>query len=363
MNDFLGRLAARSLGSIPSVRPRPASFFEPARPVDGFPAEGRTLMELESKAETPAAGPPFKPVPLSADSGGAAMPPPSPPARPGDPVRPASTPPMADQASGVIDGKEAAVLKDSGKHRPARHRMESDPHAVPIEEGDRKSESPERKTGQGWNAADGAVKNHPSLPQSEPVLRSVSRGSPAAVAPVVPANPDAPVPDGTGVESLARKKIPPSPGAQGAGTPHTGPQDMESATRQNAGRLLTEGLIAGQSDSTKSAAETVGASKPSDRRPNPPIVRLARPGSSGESRPPELSGPAADMQRFLARLTAGSAGRTSAAPQAPPVRVTIGRIEVRAVAPPAEQPPRRASAKPREATNLDEYLEQRNKQR
>jgi hypothetical protein len=58
------------------------------------------------------------------------------------------------------------------------------------------------------------------------------------------------------------------------------------------------------------------------------------------------------------RRTAEPAAPTRVASELPPVRVTIGRIEVRAVAPPAETPPRPAPRRPA-PLSLDEYLEQR----
>jgi hypothetical protein len=64
--------------------------------------------------------------------------------------------------------------------------------------------------------------------------------------------------------------------------------------------------------------------------------------------------------RPTSRLTA--ARRATPAKQVrddpPPVRVTIGRIEVRAVVPPPQAPPRPASRRPA-PLSLDEYLEQR----
>jgi hypothetical protein len=43
------------------------------------------------------------------------------------------------------------------------------------------------------------------------------------------------------------------------------------------------------------------------------------------------------------------------------VKVTIGRVEVRAVTPAAPIPPRVATRRPRSALTLDEYLRQRNR--
>jgi hypothetical protein len=58
------------------------------------------------------------------------------------------------------------------------------------------------------------------------------------------------------------------------------------------------------------------------------------------------------------RRTAAPAAPSHVATELPPVRVTIGRIEVRAVTPPAQTPPRPAPRGPA-PLSLDDYLEQR----
>ena len=51
-----------------------------------------------------------------------------------------------------------------------------------------------------------------------------------------------------------------------------------------------------------------------------------------------------------------------APPEAPPITVSIGRVEVRAV-PPAQEPPRRDEAAPPAGLSLDDYLRSRDGER
>jgi hypothetical protein len=121
-------------------------------------------------------------------------------------------------------------------------------------------------------------------------------------------------------------------------------------------------------------AATVVSRAPAEARVEPREQKLVQP-SSVAFTPHTVSrgGPAREVARRerlverpaatvprRSRLTA--ARRATPAKQLgdepPPVRVTIGRIEVRAVVPPSQAPPRPAPRRPA-PLSLDEYLEQR----
>jgi len=99
--------------------------------------------------------------------------------------------------------------------------------------------------------------------------------------------------------------------------------------------------------------------RPADRPAPParPVVRN-RPGDDARAALPPRGAGMVAVRRAPARRSSPR-GRPDDVPadEPPPVHVTIGRIEVRAVA--AHAPPKRAAAQKPAPLSLDEYLEQR----
>ena len=123
MSEFLRNLAARSLGSLETIRPRVPSRFEPIREANGLLA-GRTLPKEEGLEDNPEAEPtrptglsPRLPIPSPADS----VPEPLPTQAAARPTARASspmTPPSPDEP--VLQAKRNPRSENAGSLTPAR---------------------------------------------------------------------------------------------------------------------------------------------------------------------------------------------------------------------------------------------------
>jgi len=96
------------------------------------------------------------------------------------------------------------------------------------------------------------------------------------------------------------------------------------------------------------------------RAEDPPAPRAA---IAAETRTVKAPAAAPERQWREPALTGERRGRQepSGAAAPPPIRITIGRIDVRAILPPAETPTRKSGANGRPALTLEEYTRQRNR--
>ena len=115
-------------------------------------------------------------------------------------------------------------------------------------------------------------------------------------------------------------------------------------------------------ETSKEVSESQRASRPS--RPERRQVPEAPPSTTSPQRPlvPRVLRPNIAARREPARpMPEEQEGALPELPSSPPtVRVTIGRVEVRAILPPTSPPPRIPPARRGPALSLDDYLKQRN---
>ena len=294
MNDFLGRLAQRALAPAPAVRPRLASPFEPLAG-----AAGAAPAEFDPQ---PAAESPF--------------------------ARPTAT----DSPGAVRLGHD-----ESGPHETAIRLASVTPLA-------------------GSKLAPTATANPLPLPAS--AERGAGRGE-GNDPPKRPAAPrPAPPPAGAEGESMDHLLAPP-PDSTAAGR---GPRPSGASPR-----LPIPPATAG---ADRFSPSPTGEARPAPRRADAQPAPLAGDdtSSSGPPMPGAIPPPAASriihphVRLPGAATLAADAGRATApavkaaAAAAPPdVHITIGRVEIRAVTPPAAP---RATSRPAPRVSLDDYLQQ-----
>lgn len=353
MNDFLGTLAARSLGSTPSIRPRAVSLFEPETARRENPAVGEIVAET---------------VYAEADVR-------SPPSVPAEPP-PAAFPETAGELRRPPDGVPSPVRIEPVPVRMERtggrgeENIESEPPAAPI---------PIRETGKTGapappipppEAADSEF-----LPEDAGEIRRTPAGGRIEIRakpePAQPAAGPASAPSPSASHSVPLRAELPADGvpsgerplsiAHAANVP-AGPTRSPPAETLKSG-LRAEAPIARDSEPRREETAPVSerASDPGGGERPPAAV-------PGPAEPPEGAGyirPAGAMEpgpyRIPERTDTMPDMRPYAAPEsAPAIRVTIGRIEVRAVAPPeTRRPPADTPAERSRVMSLDEYLKQR----
>ena len=376
MGDFATRLAERAMGRIPVVRPLVPSVFAPELDEyllepgnDAPPPEYEDQIPHRQPGETPAGpqtptlAPGTSKTPRNRLS--TSLPPPGAP--PSDVPRdtPADTPtgtpdlprsrkpapPKLDPASGHEASDEGAKTRDAIEHRPPETDTEPEPEdrrnlADPVRVPSKPDSGPSRpgrlvpgespqvpsptttiadvknlSTGPRF----GTIQRVESVPSvrgayetpAEPVLRDSPPELSATEDGVKPGTPGTPK---ALVESERVHVATPAP------SPEASPRAMENAPRSR----------------TASTLPTPARSTPTGAAPAlvPRVVRHQR-----EER--REDGP-------------GEPRVFAAEPKAPTIKVAIGRIEVRAVTPPAPPPRREAPAQPSPPLSLDDYLEQRN---
>lgn len=337
MTDFLERLIARHVDSSAAVGPRPLALFEPPESAGPRSEEAPAAGGSETEAPAPAAYGPRAPM-LSAA-----------------PALPA--PPVGDEPVTAIPAPAAP--------------LPSTPHAEPNAVLDPvlalepptqvASASPETSAPSGVEAAAPQPLEAPSPPALVPWLAPERRPDdpPAAVPRKATSTSEDPV---RIVERIAENGPPPT----------SPPPDVEQTIAQPGRRQVTE----------PETPEALTPSLPSIVRQmvfQPVVHELEREPASEQQAPPafpagtapEMAPPVVALQPLPERsrraeapppLLKPSADQVPAFPELPPqapptIRITIGRVEVRAVASEASAP---AKPRPQPALmSLDDYLTQR----
>jgi hypothetical protein len=303
MADFITRLAERALGVAPVVQPVMPPMFAPE------PASHSTGLEWDSEATT-SPGDPDRPRAPSAQE--------TPPTRDAPTGRP------ADAATAQQEDQSGDALSSATPGSP-RGTPESRSGASHLN----KSGSSERGAMTGKEDQRGPSRTTARHPQTPPETRP---------------------------ETLHRAE----PGPTRRGSP-LGLPSAEDGSGEAVFRPLRTLLDRGQGETLPSvpspgaqasldSSEDTLESKTSLDRPEPPD---APPPVAPRMVRPQLDG----------HLERGPQEPRVAAPEssAPAIRVTIGRIEVRAITPPPRPPAQRtAPARPGPELSLDDYLKQHN---
>jgi hypothetical protein len=303
MSDFLSRLVGRSLGLSEAVQPRVPSLYEPYRKSNG-PLWARADVERQDESRV--------------------------------------------SRNEVSLGREPGAEDDNG-HPNVFRPMESPRHTRP--------------------AQPAAFVNEPAVLQSVSEVTEEALVSKTGSDPVIPTGRLQPREIVTVGENLSKNPVPaPSPTGPPGSFPPTAMRPatvVRPATRpgaasnpESAGKLAVEvhsALPGGQSLIVQPAkSDAAIRSDP----PTPSPIPAAKPGTlvvSSVSRPQGPEGQGSDITNVQTAPYSTPASE-------PSIRVSIGRVEVRAVFP--TPPPRRAqTARPKPGLSLDEYLKRRNRGR
>jgi hypothetical protein len=305
MSDYLKHLAARSLNRTPSIQPRLASRFEPLSP-----AAGATL-------SPPASEPTLDRDQLDIENDTGRVSPPEAHA----PARAESQPRIADAPPRSLDAAPPSL--DASMRSDAR--TEIQPRVDTEQTHAASSMKPPRQPPPSSVFAPPSGRQpapHTSSPATTETLRDAREHAAEDARAGLPHKDDTPA-------------------------PRRPPATNESALERNIRRVVAREFEA-------RAAETEADGTPPSR---------ARAGDRRRqgAEPISIVAARADAVQAAAREQADASAQT-----APPIiRVTIGRIEVRAVTPPAppaargEARPTEAEARPDPARSLREYLKQR----
>ena len=328
MSDLLTRLAERALGrTAPTLEPRLPSRYADA-PAAGDASSGFSELSVETEAPrvspSPRPGGRFEsPPPRRRDP---ASPPPSPSPSPRD----------ASRREGAVDEHPSAPAREDGDApgpRDAAPSLSTEPRVMPKEEP--------------------AIEEPSSSPRHDPASRSSAVHPPAAG----PAG--AGMGDGTADGGFHEVELPVDAGGRAAGDASLprSPSPSPAEVRQGGELRPRAGATERASASPPSTRSPVVAGAPEAGRPDE-AVRTARgddarrPEAEGEeddglrevvtviergAAPPARQGAVVRGPAPAARETAAEA--REAAERRPVVRVTIGRIEVRAAAQPAAPAP------------------------
>ncbi len=297
MSGYLSNLLARSLQPGAAIRPRRASWFEPT--------PGVNVAAPWPEATTEALGVPSAGT-LEVSGRARGQPAPSP-----DPVlEPPPALPISETAPAEVAPKPVPLPSRPSRIEPARtvsvHAEPEAPRPEPGVEG--ASEAPPRPR----DATERPGPAIPALPPDAPSapLSAVEPDPPGAA---VPPGPIRPKGEST-VEAAERPSTPVRPlGPEGALPERPPLANISSLTPQSV----------------------------TPRFPRQPTVDA-----------PTIKPNVLAVPRFQEATQAAPASSE----EAPTIRVSIGRIEVRAVSPPP--PPRRKTARPAPTMSLDDYLKQ-----
>jgi hypothetical protein len=342
MTDFLGNLAARSMGLAETIQPRIAPLFEPqgrdsvlfsarprsrtdaaeARSDDDSPDETTEADEAEAPVakKRPSL---LRPEPMRWEKR---------PARPVEPLRP--EPPAQPQVSAAVVNEVPNVVADAAPPTALPTRIPAAPESAP----------------QTLNAFDMPEHQVRATRKSPMPARFVSHEPPDAdtreAAPLHPSASTVSLPD----------QAPPK-----AEVPARAPQLAETASLDRLNVPSPERLAidhTGVAQTSVSPGIPRNVARPAEALPQmPPAGRPDRlvTNPQGANLPHNPENGAASEQRPTFRGTA-SMPTFQAASTEPPVRITIGRVEVRAVFPePAARP---APSRSKPTVSLDDYLKQ-----
>ncbi|MEK6374864.1 MAG: hypothetical protein AABO58_19470 [Acidobacteriota bacterium] len=346
MSDFLHNLAARTLATVPAIRPRLASLYEPPQPAAELTLETIALQEEAEEQRRR----PVPPEPRPAD------------AAPLREARPHETP------QGETFPREAASSRETSLR-------ETPPHETPLRETSLRQTSPPEVRPPAIAA--------PAPPAATPVseranLHPLDAARPAPPKPGVAARettvvrrPVAPPPEPPRRRDVISRRSEPPPAHSVVVAPSDPPSHADNAAQPRPA-AITEAPPAMRRATIASQTLTESAHAPSPVTVIPALLDVSRPPEATPSTPAARTAitPRPVPPRAL-RVTPskiaiepptarrGEAQREPAASetQPPAIQVTIGRVEVRAV--PAAEPPARKPAPASGLMNLDEYLRRR----
>jgi len=317
MSDFLGNLAARTLGLAPTVRPWLAARFEPA--------QGATLPLADTLLEWEAAPPAnLAPVALPPASAGSLAAPisPAPTPRPGRQLRPTLGP------VALTDSSPAALFAplDDSPPPPAT--------AISVAEPQRAG-GPLQSPPPAVPAAQGAI-----------VAALPVAGTPTAALPAPPA------PRGWSETAPPWHSIPP---------PASEPATTAEANRDPLARAVAEPPAPTVSRASAAAMPAAQQAEPPARADAPaaaPVAAMSEPARSERPTVAAHPPPAPPVARPQVRAAPPAAAPTGVPPDAAPptIHVTIGRIEIKATPPATVARPRSVAPAPAPALSLDSYL-------
>jgi hypothetical protein len=334
MTGFLNNQVARSLGAPPVVRPRLPSLFEPpdgVAPLPAAPGEPDVDWALEPQdGELPQA-----PAARSRSRS----------AEPGHPV-PGRMPDLADDPESIVEPRAIAPAR-SPLVRPARAPELPSPavfgEAAPVAE-------PPPMPGK----TSSEVRVAPALPGEPPappatIQRIVER---VLVAGGEPAGPARSIDQPPAIRPIQPQLAPPEPSPapgrgpldmavpaeRGFAAPHQSDDDIKVGSRE---RLVAPEPAAWQPHARQPRADQRSEAQAQPAQPAPSVPRSA-----------------VVVQTQMIRYAEAPRPAPEAAPPAPTIQVTIGRVEVRAT--PQARPTAAARQAPA-ATGLDDYLRQRSR--
>ncbi len=343
MSGYLSNLLARSLQPGAAIRPRRASWFEPT--------PGVNVAAPWPEATTEALGVPSAGT-LEVSGRARGQPTPSP-----DPVlEPPPALPISETAPAEVAPKPVPLPSRPSRIEPARtvsvHAEPEAPRPEPGVEG--ASEAPPRPR----DATERPGPAIPALPPDAPSapLSPVEPNPPGAAVPPGPIRPK----PGRVVEALEPPVVSPSP------LPLDAPSAPLSAVEPDPpGAAVPPGPIRPKGESTVEAAERpstpVRPLGPEGALPErPPLADIASPTPQSVTprfpRPPAVDAPTIKPNVLaVPRFQEATQAAPASSEEAPTIRVSIGRIEVRAITPP---PPRRKTVRQAPTMSLDDYLKQ-----
>jgi hypothetical protein len=350
MSDFLATLAARSLGMVPTIRPRLASFYEPPPHAVALPPEpdATPVTERAQRDETPTEG--RRVVEVQASS--------VPETTRATTIERVETPQPAIPRAGTRRTSDAPVARSE----PVPHPLPPTP--PPLEPPTRRSEEMVSSIVSPIVRAE-LVDALPALPRERTVAR---REMPSRVVEIVVTDDrEAPAPH-------VSPRVEPDPPALFA--PPSEPRLSAAAPTHARGETTASPEPPAVVVRPMTAIETVREARPgpwrrivADRVAVAPLVekRIETAASVRPRTPPDIPSSAAspirvvveprlappDLQRFPQPIRA-----PRDVEPAPDIHVTIGRVEVRAVTSPTTAPRARTSAASGLMT-LDDYLRRR----
>jgi hypothetical protein len=366
MSDFLGRLAARTLGKMEVIRPRLPALYEPRQHGGGLLSERQQPWTAQEITEL-------------ADDGAAAAPSLQPPGRPevreqteARVSRRSSAPPPAvergERPAPLVSPAVAAA--PAGADQPARF-----PEAAvrPAETPLLETGSPQNTAGAAPATIRAAIPRHPQPSTQAARPQTAETELPPAQAPQTEAA-DFPAPMPRPAPTQRPASAPPSSDAEtDPGRSVMAPAVAPPAHEPSPDRrpfTLTATTQPEQNASVSAPPSNAGRSgldpvrlAPAPQPADPPVrAEASMPASDADEWEPAVAPPRfANVAPLpLAARRPAPAARALAMrgdaelPSEPPVRITIGRVEVRAVFP--ETQARRAPPPPKPTVSLDEYL-------
>ena len=351
MADFFSRLVERTIGRAPVIQPLTPSGFAPGPAiaaevppdskrdggVEGAGEGTQVLSERETKAD---ATPPASPHPLSVSEG----PLPSVMPNPLQRKTPDTGPPLVHHVESRLReaGKTSPllgptpVLEMRETESPSAHRVE--PGAEQEAHGSASLALQKARTSA---PSQHSVKSGPR----EPVEVSLSQRMVGLETPDNLAS----------IPRLVRSEDSP------AGNRSKGdfPTALEPLFKEEHG---PKPLLEPSSEIPNNASESQGASKASHAEQPQALETRSDDTSSQKPSAPKVIRPNVVVRREPAKLIPGEheSALTEPLPSPPAIRVTIGRVEVRAIVPPTSPKPRTTPARRAPALSLDDYIKQRN---